>query len=338
LSDDLSSLQKGLRDTARETAPNDPAVAQKLRDVLTEMDESDLDNHVQRTADWLRSGINPNSNGTEGEIAQGLQKLSEQLRQAGQQIGKGKPGSRSNDRNDESAALDQVELLRSQIEAIAASRGSNRESGQTGQGNPAHTGQRGGEQSGNNGQGAAQIGALNRQPDERPSQLSERGIEPGVGRGGDIGGQSREVRSGGRGADGTAWNNVNTGNNRYGQPGQRPAAPATSGYSSDTGETYQQGMRELSRLRQMTQRDPQAAQEVADLARQMQQLNPSRFPGNPAMVEQMHREVLSSVDRLELQLQHDGASTGARTGKPYAVPAGYQDSVAEYYRRLSKNP
>jgi hypothetical protein len=97
-------------------------------------------------------------------------------------------------------------------------------------------------------------------------------------------------------------------------------------------------MRALNHLRQMVQNDPQAAKEVAGLARQMQHLDPSRFPGNPAMVEQMHREVLSSIDRIELQLQRDGASTEARTGKPFAVPAGYQDSVAEYYRRLSKNP
>jgi hypothetical protein len=97
-------------------------------------------------------------------------------------------------------------------------------------------------------------------------------------------------------------------------------------------------MRELNQLRQMVQGDPQAAKEVQELTRQMQNLDPSRFPGNPAMVEQMHREMLSSVDRIELQLQRNGASTEARTGKPYAVPAGYQDSVAEYYRRLSKNP
>jgi hypothetical protein len=98
-----------------------------------------------------------------------------------------------------------------------------------------------------------------------------------------------------------------------------------------------ESMRELSQLRQMTQSDPQAAKEVEALTRQMQNLDPSRFPGNPAMVEQMHREVLSSVDKLELQLQRDGVSTEARAGKPSAVPAGYQDSVAEYYRRLSKN-
>ena len=152
--------------------------------------------------------------------------------------------------------------------------------------------------------------------------------------------QSGDVRNGGGGyADGTVWGNINTGNNRYGQPGQqRPAPPDASGNPADTERTYQQGMRELNQLRQMVQGDQQAMKEVQELARQMQQLDPSRFPGNPAMVEQMHREVLSSIDRIELQLQRDGASTEARTGKPYAVPAGYQDSVAEYYRRLSKNP
>jgi hypothetical protein len=97
-------------------------------------------------------------------------------------------------------------------------------------------------------------------------------------------------------------------------------------------------MRALNQLRQSIQSDPQATKEVEDLARQMQRLDPSRFPGNPALVEQMHREVLSAVDRLELQLQRDGNGTEARTGKPSSIPAGYQDSVADYYRRLSKNP
>jgi hypothetical protein len=68
----------------------------------------------------------------------------------------------------------------------------------------------------------------------------------------------------------------------------------------------------------------------------VQNLDPSRFPGNPALVEQMHNEVLSAVDKLELELQHADAISDARIGKPYPVPAGYQESVAEYYRRLSK--
>jgi hypothetical protein len=360
LSNDLSKLQKGVRDAAREMAPNQPGVSQKLRDALTEMDQSDLDNHVQRTADWLRGGVNPNSNGTEAEIAQGLQKLSQQLRQAQQGIAQGKSGQRGATQGDETAALGEVERLRSQLEAMAASgrgkdgRAHNSQNGQQASGRQSGNGEQGqNNQSAQNGTQQSQANARGQQPGNR-AQQSRGGQLSGANAQGDpqqggggfgqqagdrtSGGQSGEVRYGGGGADGTVWGNINTGNNRYGQAGQRPAPTDASGNPADTERTYQQGIRELNQLRQMVQSDPQAAKEVQALARQMQQLDPSRFPGNPAMVEQMHREVLSSIDRIELQLQRDGASTEARTGKPYAVPAGYQDSVAEYYRRLSKNP
>ncbi|HEX4577316.1 MAG TPA: hypothetical protein VH117_08190 [Edaphobacter sp.] len=355
LSNDLSKLQKGVRDAARDMAPNQPGVAQKLRDALTEMDQSDLDNHVQRTADWLRGGVNPNSNGTENQIAQGLQKLSQQLRQAQQGIGEGKPGQRGTAQGDETAALNQVERLRSQLEAMASSRrGDSRQPGQNGQnGQQGRNGQ--GAQNNQPGQNGNQQAQANGNGEQRGQQArggqqsdqNARGGQQQAGGGfgqptgdrtGERGGQSGDVRyGGGGGADGTVWGNINTGNNRYSQAGQRPAPPDASGNPADTERTYQQGVRELSQLRQMIQGDPQAAKEVQELTRQMQRLDPSRFPGNPAMVEQMHREMLSSIDRIELQLQHNGASTEARTGKPYAVPAGYQDSVAEYYRRLSKN-
>jgi hypothetical protein len=137
--------------------------------------------------------------------------------------------------------------------------------------------------------------------------------------------------------DGTVWGNINTGNNRYGQAAPRAHPTDASRNPADTERMYRQGMRELSQLRHMVQDDSQATRDVQDLTQQMHHLDPSRFPGNPAMVEEMYREVLSSVDRIELQLQRDGAPPEARTGKPYAVPAGYQDSVAEYYRRLSEN-
>ena len=372
LSDELSSLQKNMRDAAREMAPNQPGVAQKLRDALTGMDESDLDNHVQRTADWLRSGINPNSNGTETEIAQGLEKLSQQLRQAQQGMGQGQPGQRSTGQGDETAALNQVERLRNQIEAMAASRGGNGRAGQNGQAQnrqgqngqgqngqgqngqgqngqgqngQGQNGQGNGQQAGNgrgqgrNGQGGQQqSGGLGQQAGNNPGQRGGNGAPFGGDVGNrNLGGRSGDVRNDG-GGGGTVWGNYNTGNNHYGQAGPQTVPTDASGNPADTERTYQQGMRELNQLRQLVQGDPQTEKEISDLTRQMQQLDPSRFPGNPAMVEQMHREVLSSVDKIELQLQHDDASTEARTGKPDAVPAGYQESVAEYYRRLSKNP
>jgi hypothetical protein len=314
LSDDLSNLQKNMRDAEREMASAQPDVAQKLREALAEMDESDLDNHVQRTADWLRRGIDPNSNGTENEIAQGLDKLSQKLQEAQRGVGQGKPGQQGSDSSDATAALDQVEKLRSQLEAMTSSR-----DGRKGTSQASRQQQRDGKQGGD---------------PERGGQFSG----DTIGRDGNVGDQSGDIRYGGdRSADGTVWGNINTGNNAYGHAGERPT-PAGPSTAEDTERTIQQGLRDLNRLQHLVQNDPQAAKEVAELARQMQRLDPSRFPGNPAMVERMQREMLSSVDKLELLLRREGASSTARTGKSDAVPTEYQESVADYYRRLSKNP
>jgi hypothetical protein len=99
-------------------------------------------------------------------------------------------------------------------------------------------------------------------------------------------------------------------------------------------------MRDLNQLRQAVQEDPEMAKQVAELIRQMQRLDPSRFPGNPALFEQLHTQVLADVDKLELQLRRqldDKQSGQVRSGDTRTVPAGYEDSVADYYRRLSKN-
>ena len=400
LSNDLSALQKGLRDTARDIAPTQPAAAQKLRDSLTAMDESDLDNHVQRTADWLRRGINPNVNGTEGEIAEGLQKLDQQLRQVQEQVqdkaqqgvGQNKPGQEGPGRRsgqlggaggEETAELDaarnKVEQLRSQLEAMTASRGSgNGQQSQPGSPSTSHSAAAMGRQSasakGSAGQrsGSGQQSASGDQPGERTEDRGGNGQQGmqragnaagasgssaqsgasgsstgrltgqrsgnGLNATGDLGGHSGATRNGGGDPDSFVRGNLNTGDNHYGQATQRPVPLDASGNPADTERSYQQSMREsareLSQLKQMVRNDPQAAQQIRELSRQMQQLDPSRFPGNPAMVAKMHQDLLSAVDRLELQLDRDG-STAARTGKPDSIPAGYQESIAEYYRRLS---
>jgi hypothetical protein len=350
LSNDLSRLQTNMRNAAREMAPNQPEAAQKLRDALTEMDESDLDNHVQRTADWLRSGIDPNSNGTEGQIAQGLAKLNEQLHQAEKAMGRGKPGQAGASQGDQSAALDQVERLRTLLNGFGQ-QNNDRAGGQQRNGQAPNNP---GNQSGNQGQYHGGLGRNGQQPGSnnqsngqnlaqgqlsRSGQRGANGTAGGANQNGAQNGDgSGDTRNGG-GINGTVWGNFDTGGNTPHARGQQQAAPGdASGNPADTERTFDQSMRQLRQLRQSIHDDPQAAKELADLERQMQRLDLNRFPGNPAMVQHMHQEILSSVDKLELQLERDGASAEARTGKPDAIPAGYQDSVAEYYRRLSKNP
>ena len=373
LSSSLSKLQNGVREAARGMATDQPGVAKKLRDALTEMDQADLDNHVQRTADWLRRGINPNSGGTEGQIAKGLQRLSEQLRTAQGEAGQEKPGQRGTGRGqgDQTDALNQIARLRSQVGAMASLRG-DRQPGQTGQ--PGQAGQTGqprpdsaGQQSGNpgkqggagkqgqgsrdgkagqQGQGGQQQAQAGQQQGHagrqgQPGQSGQQG-QAGRGQGQQPGGsqsqgstQSGEVRTGGGGAEGMVAGNINTGNNQYGQPGQRPVGSSAQN-PADVERSFQQGMRELSQLRQSVQGNAQAQKDLSDLTRRMQGLDPKRFPGNPALVEQMDREVLSAIDQLELQLRRADGSPSALTGKPGTVPTGYGDSVADYYRRLSK--
>ena len=331
LSNDLSKLQKDLRDSARTMAPNQPETAQKLRQALTEMDESDLDNHMQRTADWLRRGINPNSNGTESEIAQGLQKLTQQLREAQTSIRPGQPGQRTGpDSANQTAALDQVRRMREQLEAMTGSEGKgSRDRASRNEQNQASDSN---QQSGGRGQGQdlssvgrTQNGQLQR---NRPGQQSEpNGTQIG---------NTGDIRTGGGFSDGTVWGNINTGNNTYASGATRPVPTNGSGNPQDTEQVYRQQLRELGELNQMVQGDPNLTKEVRDLTRRMQELDPKRLPGNPALVEQMHREMLSSINRIEIQLMNHGAKAEARSGKPSSIPAGYQEAVADYYRRLSK--
>jgi hypothetical protein len=144
------------------------------------------------------------------------------------------------------------------------------------------------------------------------------------------------LRGGGGSTDANL--NVDTGGQRF-SSSRSPAAPQTGPNPADTQRFIQQGMSELSQLRQESKGDPAAEKQIEDLEKEMQKLDPARFPGNPAMVEELHAKVLNDVDKLELQLRRDpsAAQPGqARTAASPKVPAGYEDAVAEYYRRLGK--
>jgi hypothetical protein len=121
----------------------------------------------------------------------------------------------------------------------------------------------------------------------------------------------------------------------------QPVAPDRTLTPGDAEQVIQQGVRDLDQLRRSVADDPAARREVDELIRSMQNLDPKRFPGNPAMVNELYARVLSGVDKLELQLQQDpaGAEPGeVRSDSPQPIPAGYEAAVGEYFRRLSRNP
>ncbi len=351
LSDDLARLEKGLRDTARQLAPNQPGTSSKLREALSEMDQSDLSNRVQRTADWLRRGINPNSNGTENEIASGLRKLNDQVRQAQQAMGAEPNGQSKAGQGTQTAALDHVDRLRSQLQSLSNGRGqSGQRSGQGAQqgqggqqaGQRGQTGQQGqgaqrGEVQGGQQSGGQQAGGQQQGNGQIGRQSGQRGARVGDRQEGDSGDIGNTNPQGGGG--GVVTYNVNTGNNKFDQTGRRANGPDNSLTPADSERIIRQGLQELNQLRQSAKNDPAALREIQELVKEMQQLDSSRFPGNPEVVEQLHAQVMNDVDKLEMQIRRnaDDPQTGqVRTSKTPAVPAGYQDAVAEYYRRLGK--
>ena len=330
LSNDLSKLEKDLRDSARRMAPNQPKTAQKLRQALTGMDESDLDNHMQRTADWLRRGVNPNSGGTESEIAHGLQKLSQQLREAQDSMRQEQPGQQTNSSSiNQTAALEQLRRMRNQIEAMDGSGNKDLKRQSSAPTLNAADTHHEGTSEGGRGQNQQNPGRGAQNAPYPGQQLESNRLQGGTNNG--------EIRAGGSRNDGVAWGNINTGNNTYASGAMRPVPTDASGNPQDAEQNYRQQLREVGQLGHIVQGDPNLSKEIQDLTRRMQQLDPKRFPGNPDLVDQMHHEVLSSIDRIELQLANQGSEAEARTGKSSVIPDGYQDSVADYYRRLSKS-
>ncbi len=134
---------------------------------------------------------------------------------------------------------------------------------------------------------------------------------------------------------GNVYDNYDTGNTRI---SGRAVAPQQGSNPADAQRQIEQGLNLLNGVRSAVEDSPEAKRELQALIDQMRNLDPKRFPGNPALVEQMHQQLVSGVDALELQLRRqleEKQGGTIRNTDPAKIPAGYQDSVAEYYRKLS---
>jgi hypothetical protein len=126
-----------------------------------------------------------------------------------------------------------------------------------------------------------------------------------------------------------------TGNTRI---AGRAVAPQQGPNPADTQRQIDQGLNLLNGIRAAVQDSPESRQQLQSLIDQMRNLDPKPFPGNPALVDQMHQQLVSGVDALELQLRRqldENRGGTIRNADSAKVPAGYRESVADYYRKLS---
>jgi hypothetical protein len=320
VSDDLEHLTQQMRSEARELAPTQPGASNKLRGALNGMDENDLNTRMQRSSDWLRRGNF--SDPAETALTSDLQKLGQQVRDAARALGSGEQTSKDAALN---RAMDDLSRLRDQLSRLGGNPNS-----QPGQGQAGRTGQPGGQPGGRSGQQPGQNG--------QAGQGGQQGGQPGGTQAGGVGDRLAGPvgnPGGGTGRDRQAYGAWDTGNTHI---SGHAVTPQQGPNPADTQREIDQGLNLLNQVRAVVQDNPQAERELQSLIEQMRTLDPSRFPGNPSLVEQMHQQLVSDVDALELQLRrsleenHGGT---IRSADPAKVPPGYRDSVADYYRRLS---
>jgi hypothetical protein len=328
VTDDLSHLTQQMRTAVRELSPTQPGASGKLRSALEGLDENDLGTRLQRSSDWLRSGNF--SDPLETALTGDLQKLGQEIKDAGRALGTAQRGGA--DDAGLNRAMDNLSRLRDQLAGLGGNPGSQPGSRPSGQSQP------GGQQ--------FQGGALSRngQPGGQGGRQTAQNGQGGGQRGGQFGGQTGDRQAGPLGnpaagaGDRGRYNgagDLDTGNTRI---QGRAAAPQQGPNPADTQREIDQGLNLLNGIRSSVQDSPEARAQLQALIDQMRTLDPRRFPGNPALVEQMHQQLVSEVDALELQLrrQLDENHGGTiRNTDPAHVPAGYQASVAEYYRKLS---
>jgi hypothetical protein len=328
VTDDLAHLTQQMRDSARELAPTQPGASSKLRNALGTLEESDLGTRLQRSSDYLRGG--QFSDPLETALTSDLQKLQQQLNDAARALGR---AERSSEEAALNRAMDDLSRLRDQLAGMGG-----RGNPQAGQGQPGQQFQAG--QLTRNGQPGQQQGQGG-QPGQQQGQGGQTGQGgPNGGRqagglGDRIAGPVGNPAGGAANGDRAVYGGYDTGNTRI---TGRAVAPQQGPNPADTQRQIEQGLDLLNGVRAVVQESPEARQELLSLIEEMRRLDPSRFPGNPALVEQMRQQLVAGVDALELQLRHqleEGHGGTIRNEDPTKVPAGYQDSVAEYYRRLS---
>lgn len=295
----FDQLEKQLRAAAAELNSSQPGASGRIRSALDAADGNDLGTRLQRSADWLRNGDFSDQNET--ALTQDLRQLSRNLGQAQAALGSAK-GSASNAAL--ASAMDQLERLRQQIAQLG------------GNGNPA---------AGSSGRSGVRGGATNGNRQSGPIAGGQNGYNSG--RVGNAPGGGYRYQYGNGGYD--------LGNTHI--VGQA-VAPQAGPNPADMQRAIQQDLDALNRLRPALPQDAATQRQIQDLIHMTQGLDPSRFPGNPAMLAEMHQQLLSSVDALELQIRQrlDDSQGGQIRGRaPEPVPAGYAAAVAAYYRKLS---
>jgi hypothetical protein len=298
--EDLQRLEQELKTAARELAGTERNAASRLRQALASIQDQEVALRMRYNAELLRRGMGSFVPPREAPITRALEEVRDQVQRAQAALEGGTERSPAG----LETAVERLERLRRRAEQLARAQvpqGSSR-------------------------------GEQGRQPGET-GPAGEQGLAGGDRGGRERGGLERSRwHAGGPGEVHSAWNAGDL-IPPAGGPEPRPGALA------DLERWRRESLRDLAGLRQALREDPEAAQDLQALIRAMQQLDPSRFPGNPQLLGRLETQILPLLGQLEIRLRRqleEKGSGSVRITSSEPPPPGYAEAVAEYFRRLSR--
>ena len=319
---DLKRLEQQMQNGTRDLMGTERQAATKLREALGDMQQQEIERAMETNAGRIRRGQGEYAAMSEAETTAGLNQLRDQLHQVEQELGKGAQAGAGQDDKEVAQALGQVEQLRREMEQLQAALAGRQPAGQ--QPVPGLK-QRQAEQAGQGQQGQQGEQGQQGQPGQRGQAASSGGSPQGV-----AGAQANRT---GRDADGPGGNRE-----PYGswQPGGRIETPLRP---EDFENSYRDTVQSLGRLEQKLRDDPGTARDIQSLLRDLQNFDPRHFTDDP-LLSQRIQAALAGAEQVEMELRRkvDAANGGGSVRSPgnERVPQGYQDAVADYFRKLSK--
>lgn len=325
----LQNLRRDMVTTQRALREQAPQTEQQIANAAKDLDENKIDQRMSVAATYIERGAAPFVVASESMVTDSLRELRDELRQAAAQ---GAGAGVNNDKAD--AAVAQVRALRQQLEQL-----NNRKQTEL-VNNPAGTpGTRSGNQPGNQpgnqqeGQTGSQPGGQGQRSGQGQGQSQQQGQTGQGGQAGNQGGTQGGQANGGGGPATNGWFSPNT----TGTGPARNPQPSVGGNLNDAIRDARAAIAELNQRGRLNQ---QEAQQLQDLTRQ---LDAMRIGGTGTGIRSgAEPTALALVEQLELKLakaseRRTPGKQGIRSTVAEPVPADYEDAVAEYYRRLSKD-
>jgi hypothetical protein len=300
---DLKRLEQQMQNATRDLTSTQRQAAAKLREALSEVELQEVAREMERNAGWIRHGQGEVAALSEAQATAGLNQLRDQLHQVAQALGKSNQAASGQDDKEVAQALSQIEQLRRQMEQLQSQLASRSQQ------------QPGGQQ-------RAQQGTQ--------SQPGQPGGSPQGAPGGSGGSQSN---NGDRAADGAGANRDPKALWRQGGGTQAPVRP------EDLEGSYRGTLESLGRLEQQLRDDPATARDIQSLMHDLRNFDPRHFADDP-LLSQRIQAALAGAEQVEMELRRmvDESGSGGSVRSPAGerVPQGYQDAVADYFRKLSK--